>query len=189
MSLDQLPDPTFVNHVLNNNLTEQFALLSGAPGVCLEPKSWDAAKELIAQNTEESLAQLGRHPSGIVTYRRYRKQILAEYASMGDFVSAQILGYPVHLDEGGRKFCARIEAAKASEPVWRENDFPYNFSEGIEHHNLWSAEPLTGDLLAKEIGSHRQGWEFMYFVNPPALASIPAVWHAHIVSRRQNHAR
>jgi len=27
-------------------------------------------------------------------------QILAEYASMGDFVSAQIMGHPVEMDEG-----------------------------------------------------------------------------------------
>jgi len=181
---DGVPDPHFVNHVLNNNLTENFALLRGAPGICLEPKSWGAIKELIDENTEESLAKLGRHPSGIVSYRKYRKQILAEYASMGDFVSAQIMGHPVEMDEGGKKISSKDRPAASIKPIWRDNDFPYNFSEGIEHHNLWSEKPLTGELLSKEIERHRAGWEFMYFVNPPALASIPAVWHAHIVSRK-----
>jgi len=72
---DQPPDPVFVNHVLNNNLTDQFSLLRGAPGVCLESVTWEAIKGLVEQNTEQSLAKLGRHPSGIVTYRKYRKQV------------------------------------------------------------------------------------------------------------------
>ena len=35
------------------------------------------------------------------------------------------------------------------EAVLHVQDFPYNFAEGMEHHNLWSEEPLTGDQLAK----------------------------------------
>jgi hypothetical protein len=88
MSDDGAPDPEFVNHVLNNNLTEKFALLRGAPGICLEPKSWEAVKELIEQNTEESLAQLGRHPSGIVLYRTYRKQVGLIHPSTPRFLGA-----------------------------------------------------------------------------------------------------
>jgi len=28
-------------------------------------------------------------------------------------------------------------------------DFPYNFSQGVEHHNLWSETPLAGEELVK----------------------------------------
>jgi hypothetical protein len=75
MCVDRQPDPELVNYILDNNLTEQFSLLRGAPGICLEPVSWETIKEFVEQNTEQSLAKLGRHPSGIVSYRRYRKQV------------------------------------------------------------------------------------------------------------------
>ncbi len=31
---------------------------------------------------------------------------------------------------------------------------------------------------------HCDSWEILYWKNPDSLASIPAVWHGHILSRR-----
>jgi hypothetical protein len=36
-------------------------------------------------------------------------------------------------------------------------DFPYNFPQGVEHHNLWSETPLAGEQLLKVgIEQHRE---------------------------------
>lgn len=74
MARQSVPDPSFVNLVLSKNLVEKFEQLRGAPGICVEPASWEDTKALVAGNTYTDLATLGRHPSGIVKYRRFRKQ-------------------------------------------------------------------------------------------------------------------
>jgi hypothetical protein len=65
-------------------------------------------------------------------------------------------------------------------------DFPYNFEAGVEHHNVWASRPLADAELAAAVASHRPpaAWEAVWFVNPASLASIPTVWHAHVLSRR-----
>ena len=69
------PDPVTVNYILGNNLIEEFHLLRGAPGICLDPQPWDNIKAIVGRNTLQSLGTLGRHPAGIVEYRAFRKQV------------------------------------------------------------------------------------------------------------------
>ena len=68
-------DPATVTYILNNNLVDQFHLLRGVPGICLDPVPWGRVKEIVATNTVQSLGILGRHPAGIVEYRKFRKQV------------------------------------------------------------------------------------------------------------------
>lgn len=71
------PDPAFVAFVLDNNIVDKFHLLRGAPGICLEPAPWEKIRDAVRGNTFRSLATLGRHPSGIVDYRRFRNEVRA----------------------------------------------------------------------------------------------------------------
>lgn len=45
---------------------------------------------------------------------------------------------------------------------------------------LRCAAPRCMQVVAQQ----RQGYEFVTYVNPPSLMSVPAIWHAHVVSRR-----
>ncbi|KAI8073472.1 uncharacterized protein B0P05DRAFT_580243 [Gilbertella persicaria] len=67
------------------------------------------------------------------------------------------------------------------------NDFPYSVDPGIEHILIWSKEPLEADfvesLLEKHYGSHV--WEWVYFVNPPALQSVRKLPHVHVFMRKK----
>jgi len=63
-------------------------------------------------------------------------------------------------------------------------DFPYSLEEGIEHHVLWSSAPLSTAEMEAEVSRHRDGYEYLIFVNPDVLKSIPTIWHAHVLSRR-----
>lgn len=175
-----------VDRIINNNCTEDFCKLQGVPGYCLQKLSWEAACQLAREATFESLGTLGRHPSDIVVYRRFRGKVLQEYVTMADFVSATILGYDTCLLEDGKRR-AVPPSVTCAEPqtYWRRNDFPYNFEPGIEHHNIWSTQPLPPERIVQIADEHRQGWEFVWFINPVGLASIPAVWHAHVLSRRR----
>jgi hypothetical protein len=64
-------------------------------------------------------------------------------------------------------------------------DFPYNFEPGVLHHNVWATRPLSAPELDAAVRQHRppDAWDALCFVNPAALASIPAIWHAHVLSR------
>jgi len=72
-------------------------------------------------------------------------------------------------------------------PLLVGQDFPYNFEAGIEHHNVWASRALTPGELAEAVAAHRPpvAWEAAWFVNPAALASIPTIWHAHVLSRQR----
>ena len=70
------PDPETVNYILNNNLFDHFDELRGAPGICLDPLSWDDIVGLVETNTLHSLSVLGRNPQGIVEYRKFRRRVM-----------------------------------------------------------------------------------------------------------------
>jgi len=97
-----------------------------------------------------------------------KTQVKQEYASVSDYVKASVLGAPMAPNAEGKlaaaaaspaaaAAAAKAAAAKAADPtdpkhrgrlvVWRPNDFPYYFEDGIEHHLLWCAEPLPPDEL------------------------------------------
>ena len=42
--------------------------------------------------------------------------------------------------------------------VWRDNDFPYHFAPGIEHHNVWSTRPLEPEEL-ELVGALLDAWQ------------------------------
>ncbi|KAK9800806.1 hypothetical protein WJX73_008400 [Symbiochloris irregularis] len=180
-----------VDRIIDANSVSEFYKLTGVPGYSAsQPMTWDIASGLVKEHTFESLGQLGRDPADLVVYRRFKAQTLEEWSSMADYVQAHILGYETQTSaEDGKKSAVRPSSTPEQPPIiWRPNDFPYNLEEGVEHHNIWCSKPLTTDQIEQTARQHRQGWEFVYFINPEGLASIPAVWHAHVLSRRQSDA-
>lgn len=89
-----------VDKILDENIEAGFERLRGLPGHCLEALPWEEVKHLVQLNTEESLGTMGRHPSGTVVYRRFRRQMLSEYASVEEYVKIQILRFDWKLNEG-----------------------------------------------------------------------------------------
>jgi hypothetical protein len=74
--------------------------------------------------------------------------------------------------------------------LFSPQDFPYYFEEGMEHHVLWSSTPLDPKRVVAEAAAGRDpdgtgAWEWVHFVNPTLLKSVPGIWHAHIISRRR----
>lgn len=49
------------------------------------------------------------------------------------------------------------------------------------HINLWSSQPLSAAEVEAEMAARLPpGAQTCWFVNPPVLQSVPAIWHAHI---------
>ena len=72
-------------------------------------------------------------------------------------------------------------------PHTAPQDFPYNFTPDIRHYNVWCTRPLPPAELAAVVAHHAPAatHDTLSFVNPVALASIPSVWHAHVLVRKK----
>ncbi len=75
--------------------------------------------------------------------------------------------------------------------VLARNDFPYYFEDDMEHWCLWK---LGGDVTEEEIEKAIQDMrksgsfqDFVHWVNPIHLKSLPDIDHAHIVCLRKDH--
>ena len=67
--------PDEVARIILGNRTDEFERLRGVPGFQLEPVPWDSVKQLVAENTTESLGKLGRSPAGQVIYWRFKSRV------------------------------------------------------------------------------------------------------------------
>ena len=67
--------PDEVARIILGNRTDEFERLRGVPGFQLEPVPWDIVKQLVAENTTESLGKLGRSPAGQVIYWRFKSKV------------------------------------------------------------------------------------------------------------------
>jgi hypothetical protein len=63
--------------------------------------------------------------------------------------------------------------------AWMKNEYPYNV-EDATHYLIWSAAPLDDWKIREIVERHAGGREFVTYVNPPELKSVPEIWHAHV---------
>lgn len=66
--------------------------------------------------------------------------------------------------------------------AWMKNDFPYDVR-GATHYLLWSLEPLPDEKIREIAARHAHGRDFVTFVNPDHLKTVPDLWHAHVFIR------
>ena len=60
----------------------------------------------------------------------------------------------------------------------RLQDFPYSCEPGVEHHNIWCMQPMSGDAIMAVVEQHRpqsHGYESLMFINPVELQSVRTV--------------
>ncbi|KAG1676542.1 hypothetical protein FOA52_000085 [Chlamydomonas sp. UWO 241] len=151
------------------------------------PITWSEARDWITDGSVGALAKLQRSRAQLDAYLAFREeQVTSEWESVLDQLTNRLYECDVTLGEGGKKRATVKRAVlDAEEPtiVFGENDFPYNFEPGMTHYVLWATKPLPRAELNAQIAARLLGRETLVFVNPPALQSIPALWHAHILAR------
>ena len=69
--------PDEVARIILGNRTDEFEKLRGVPGFQLRPVPWETVKQLVAENTTESLGKLGRSPAGQVVYWKFKGEVRA----------------------------------------------------------------------------------------------------------------
>ncbi|APC25687.1 hypothetical protein BST79_gp174 [Only Syngen Nebraska virus 5] len=117
---------------------------------------WDDAKLCIAF---DRLDLFRRSPDVLRQYNEYRQ----------------------NLDDNGINIRDVILNKMRKRPVkWLRNDYPYNV-EDTRHYLIWSMTPLDNDLVRDFADKYTGGREYLTFVNPIHLKSIPDIWHAHVL--------
>ncbi|KAJ1840588.1 hypothetical protein LPJ57_010539 [Coemansia sp. RSA 486] len=144
----------------------------------LRPYTWDEVKLVVAA---ERLDLLGRTVDKELAYREDMKKVREEYGSVLNYVRKV-------------KLAAFIRDTNSGHLVI-PNDYPYALPENTLHYIVWSKEALTEGTvpdpdiqclfeqrLDKDIGP--ESYEWIWFVNPPHLQSIPEVNHGHLIVRK-----
>jgi hypothetical protein len=162
------------------------------------PFSWSELQQIIIE--DHDLAKLARSVEQEETYRRFRHELLQEYASVYDHILHSKFGYPKRLND---KTPQRWETyprpqQEQGEPqpilvhvVLVPNDFPYYTEAGIEHWVLWKLhEHIKQDDIKQAKEDLRQRFvgddvDLIHWENPPHLKSLPDIDQVHILVQRQ----
>lgn len=138
----------------------------------------------------DRLDLLGRSPSQHKTYLDFLASVKREFASISDFVLANRIKMRTEIDASNKIYVPRpFDLNYSGKTFLLLNDFPYNFSEDVFHFCLWKindkVSPSDIDKAIDKLKSMQRGssFEFLSFINPPHLKSIPDIDHAHIIVR------
>jgi hypothetical protein len=158
------------------------------------PMSWPDLVQII--QVEQNLDKLARSVPQQREYERYKRRLLREWRSIHDYVLCEKFGVERRPASTGL-FSAGDESTKQKQRnvtiVLVRNDFPYSMEDSIEHWVLWklggscveqddllNAMKQLGDKVADQ--PHNKV-EFLHWINPPHLQSLPGIDHVHILCR------
>jgi Protein of unknown function (DUF3605) len=159
------------------------------------PLDWEELTLII--NVEQNLAKLSRSVQQQYDYEIYQRDLKNKWQSVMDHILCSKFGgcfQQVTNPETGL-YCAHPSLADftaTGDGVVRKalvrNDFPYYLADNVEHWVLWKLGANCTDQdveQAKQAIRERQinVQDFLYYINPPHLKSLPEIDHVHILCK------
>lgn len=153
----------------------------------VKPLEWS---ELVNIIREGNLHLLSRSIEQETEYQIYRKNLKATWISVYDHILCSKFNFERHEDANGLFYAyPPLSEAKSVQTAVLRNDFPYYLAERIEHWILWK---LGGDCDDQDIEDakrqiqHELGDvdDFLQWINPPHLKSLPDIDHVHLLCKR-----
>jgi Protein of unknown function (DUF3605) len=160
------------------------------------PLDWEELTLII--NVEQNLAKLSRSVQQQYDYEIYQRDLKKKWQSVIDHILCSKFGscfqQVTNPDTG--LYCAHPSLAEFTSPdgggVVRKalvrNDFPYYLADNVEHWVLWklgaNCTDQDVDQAKQEIHEKQQNvQDFLYYINPPHLKSLPEIDHVHILCK------
>eukprot|EP00607_Mallomonas_marina_P009264 CAMPEP_0182417826 /NCGR_PEP_ID=MMETSP1167-20130531/2267_1 /TAXON_ID=2988 /ORGANISM="Mallomonas Sp, Strain CCMP3275" /LENGTH=166 /DNA_ID=CAMNT_0024591623 /DNA_START=197 /DNA_END=697 /DNA_ORIENTATION=- len=144
--------------------------------------AWTIVKEAVILG---NLELLGRSAEQKLEYKEFINKIKSEHLSVTDYLLISKFGIPSERVDG--KLSA-IRRNSSSPPITllAPNDFPYNFEAGILHYIFWKLGGVVEKTEIREAASSLMNSvpgaiDFVTYINPPHLKSVPEIEHAHIL--------
>ena len=170
-----------------NELTDSYFQTYSTEALRLlaSPLSFSKLSELIKSG---KLELLGRSREQHDTYINFLSETKKQWESVSDYILSEKIGMSSNIIDGKKIVLRPFESSYIGKVYLLKNDFPYHFDTGMTHYCLWKIEGQVSeedihqaitDLRLEKAG---QAIEFVYYVNPPHLKSIPDIDHAHIIS-------
>mmetsp|Transcript_2743 Transcript_2743/g.3827 ORF Transcript_2743/g.3827 Transcript_2743/m.3827 type:complete len:243 (-) Transcript_2743:1303-2031(-) len=157
------------------------------------PFTWAQLKDLV-QN--DQLDKMSRSRSEQDRYEEYILKIRSEWLSVVDHILCSKFDFEKEkvVVNGIDKWRSHpsLEEVNFVKKSLRLNDFPYYVEDNVQHWCLWKLKDNVDvddiSFARKELYKALDVEEFIHFVNPPHLKSIPEIDHAHIFVRLEANA-
>ena len=181
------------NQIRNESIKQRDSSTLGSAKV---PFTWDELKTLVHDN---QLDKMSRSRSEQDRYEEYTAKIKSEWLSVVDHILCSKFDFDRVLvdaftDELNQskprqllKAVPSLDEVSFVRTSLCRNDFPYYVEDNVQHWCLWKLyENVNVDDIAtakRALYEELDAEEFIHFVNPPHLKSIPQIDHAHIFIR------
>lgn len=187
------------SRALNRNLNTFFPIVAfnhnppRSLPVTYQMLLWDDVAELIKQ---DRLSELVRSKEQDLKYEEFKQKFIASHGSTAGYLINERLKWSGDkLTPSGAPFLQNLSDIKIL-----KNDFSYDFEPNVRHLCVWSKTPIPGDANGHTNPEADQAIEqyvhqkfvvefnidrsrLLWFKNPTALQTIPAVPHFHVLVR------
>lgn len=149
---------------------------------------WSELQEII--EVSKDLDRLSRSEKQQYEYELHKQQLKRTWKSVTDHILCTKFGIP--RKQQGSFYVAEynIKTSCETQTVVVRNDFPYCLPDQIEHWLLWKLGGLcteedvdTAKCEIQSRGGHCYK-DFLHWINPPELQSLPDIDHVHILCLR-----
>ncbi len=156
--------------------------------------TWPELVQII--NVEKNIPKMSRSEQQQHDYEVFRYHMKRQYISSVDYIliskfvveAVEAMGD----DENEPKMWkASMSLAQIHTPmtVLVPNDFPYYVEDGINHYIYWKLKhPITDheiENVQEQLRLQFGALDVLYWVNPPALQSLPEIDHVHFLFRTE----
>jgi Protein of unknown function (DUF3605) len=159
-------------------------------GYRTEPMDWAELRTFIV--VENCLAKLSRSVEQQRDYEVYKRDLQRHWKSVYDHILCHKFNFERRVDAEDDRYYAHppLSEVRETRKTVVRNDFPYYMTPGIEHWVLWK---LTAKCTEAEIDEAKKEIsqelgdvvDFMHWINPPHLKSLPDIDHVHILCLRE----
>ncbi|ORZ09773.1 hypothetical protein BCR41DRAFT_358454 [Lobosporangium transversale] len=132
-------------------------------------------------------------------YQRAIKRRTKKYGSPDEYIRQRVLHWPPmenvsspsspstdsdDSSSSGSPPPSPTEPVDPLEFALKKNEFPYSVESGIEHWLIWSKNPLPDeDWIRRYLEERLPGREYLFFINPPELRSVPSIHHVQVFTK------
>ncbi|KAF9429313.1 hypothetical protein BGZ76_001502 [Entomortierella beljakovae] len=156
---------------------------------------WGELEKMVAS---KDLKPMARTKDVQESYQRAIRRRTRKYGSPDEYIRQRILYWPPadkdsESSDGNESSSSSSSASPASSPTGpvdplevtlKKNEFPYSVRPGIEHWLIWSRNLLTDeDWIRAYLQERLPGRDFLFFINPPELRSVPTIFHIQVFTK------
>lgn len=159
-------------------------------GYRTERAGWPELVQIIG-NKETELERISRSEEDQREYEIFRHHLKRQYKSGTDYILITKFKFSKIQKDGLWEAQPQLRDFKEVRKILIPNDFPYYMVDGVVHYVLWKTnqEISEKDILdaKEELKGRINATDFLHWMNPHHLKSLPEIDHVHILCLLPSH--